>query len=63
MPIREIVRSTGLSRNTISIYIDLFKPINDQYEHAEGDEALKAFSNILRENFRDTDVIWTNWWG
>ncbi len=41
------------------IYIDLdqFKPINDQHGHAEGDEALKFFSNILRESFRDTDVL------
>ena len=41
------------------LFFDLnkFKQINDQYGHAEGDRALTAFSNILLEIFRDSDVI------
>ncbi|HEY5562368.1 MAG TPA: GGDEF domain-containing protein [Clostridiaceae bacterium] len=39
--------------NLFIIYIDIdeFKTINDQYGHLEGDEAIKAFSNLLRESF------------
>jgi diguanylate cyclase (GGDEF)-like protein len=37
--------------------LDLFKEINDQYGHAEGDRALIGFSKILKESFRDSDVI------
>ena len=36
--------------------LDKFKPINDRFGHAEGDRALIAFSNILRDVFRDSDV-------
>lgn len=39
------------------IDLDKFKPINDTYGHAEGDHALQVFSNILRDVFRDSDVI------
>lgn len=39
------------------IDLDKFKPINDTYGHAEGDYALQVFSNILRDVFRDSDVI------
>ena len=41
------------------LYIDLngFKPINDQFGHAEGDRALKDFAGLLMDVFRDTDVI------
>lgn len=41
------------------MFFDLnkFKQINDQFGHAEGDRALTAFSSILLEVFRDSDVI------
>ncbi len=41
------------------LFIDLnnFKHINDQYGHAEGDHALQVFSHILRDNYRESDVI------
>jgi diguanylate cyclase (GGDEF)-like protein len=34
-----------------------FKPVNDSFGHAEGDRALLAFAGLLRESFRDSDVI------
>lgn len=39
------------------IDLDKFKPINDTYGHAEGDHALQVFSNIMRDVFRESDVI------
>ena len=41
------------------LFFDLtrFKQVNDQYGHAEGDRALAAFADLLREVFRDSDVI------
>lgn len=38
-------------------YLDDFKLINDLYGHAEGDNALKNFADVLRIAFRESDVI------
>ena len=41
----------------VLVFIDLdrFKPINDQFGHAEGDAALVAFANLMKTSFRDSD--------
>jgi len=41
------------------MYTDLddFKMINDEFGHAEGDRALQAFANLLKENYRESDII------
>lgn len=42
--------------------IDHFKYINDQYGHPAGDELLKAFSLILKDQLRDIDIV-ARWGG
>ncbi|MFN0316640.1 MAG: sensor domain-containing diguanylate cyclase [Burkholderiales bacterium] len=37
--------------------LDLFKQINDRFGHAEGDRALVSFARLLKETFRDSDVL------
>lgn len=37
--------------------LDEFKNINDNFGHSEGDIVLKEFSNVLKESFRESDII------
>lgn len=48
-----------LERPATLVFFDMdgFKPINDQFGHAEGDRALTAFGAALRMAFRDSDVV------
>ena len=48
-----------INRSAALFYFDLdqFKQINDQFGHAEGDRALETFAGLLKETFRDSDVL------
>lgn len=37
--------------------LDLFKQINDGFGHAEGDRALTNFAQLLKQTFRESDVL------
>lgn len=41
----------------LSVDLDDFKPINDQYGHAAGDLILKAVAKNMLKTFRETDVV------
>jgi len=47
----------NLSLTLISIDIDHFKSINDNFGHPAGDKVLVAVSKQLQENLRQTDVL------
>jgi len=56
---QEIQRALRYRRPLSFIFLDLdhFKSINDQFGHAIGDEALKAFSRLGRTTFRPADLF------
>ncbi len=47
----------GTPVSMVFLDLDKFKPINDQFGHAEGDHALVAFAELMRKSFRDSDVF------
>lgn len=50
-------RRMGKPAAMLYVDLDLFKQINDRFGHAEGDRALADFARLLRETFREVDVI------
>lgn len=47
----------GLPLSVVVMDLDGFKGINDTFGHEEGDQALKAFAQILLESFCGSDVV------
>lgn len=56
MEIKRIDRYNGVL-SLIMADIDSFKKINDMYGHAVGDFTLKKVAEILKNNFRETDIV------
>jgi len=56
----EFARSNRYGRTfgLVMADIDFFKKVNDTYGHGIGDEALRAFAQIMRNCLRDVDVIY-----
>jgi diguanylate cyclase (GGDEF)-like protein len=47
----------GNSLSLIMADLDNFKKINDNHGHAIGDEVIKAFTQVMQNNIRSTDLI------
>lgn len=51
-----VCKRKGLKAAVVLIDLNKFKPINDNFGHAEGDRALVVFANALRAVFRKSDT-------
>jgi diguanylate cyclase (GGDEF)-like protein/PAS domain S-box-containing protein len=56
---QELKMANRLKRGMFLLFTDLddLKGINDQYGHLEGDRALLAVATVIKETFRDPDII------
>jgi diguanylate cyclase (GGDEF)-like protein/PAS domain S-box-containing protein len=56
---QELKMANRLKRGMFLLFSDLddLKGINDHYGHQEGDRALIAVANIIKETYRDPDII------
>jgi diguanylate cyclase (GGDEF)-like protein/putative nucleotidyltransferase with HDIG domain len=55
---RELLRSSRNHRplSLINVDLDHFKMVNDEYGHAKGDEILRGFARVLKEQVRSIDL-------
>ncbi len=51
------VRRYGTAAALIYFDLDNFKPVNDRYGHAVGDDMLKAIAATLQHSIRESDVV------
>jgi diguanylate cyclase (GGDEF)-like protein len=56
---RALSSASRYNEQGVLVYIDLddFKPVNDTFGHAAGDEVLRQVTAILLESVRGTDVV------
>lgn len=53
----KLARRSGRGLLLFFLDVDCLKHINDSFGHAEGDRVLRRSADILRQTFRDSDVI------